>query len=845
MPKPTGLLAEVRRRRVIPTALFYAAFAWAAIEVVTTLLPVFGGRDVVVRVLVVVILAGLPVAIAVSWIFDITPSGVRRTEASGHHGDEGAGSGENEAPGPDRPLSRPPPAPATPLVGRNDDVAQLVSLLVGDARVVTITGPGGTGKTRVAIAVAGALRNSFDDGVVYVELAAVEDPTTVVPTIAGALGVKEAETRSLADGLTTVIGDRRVLLVLDNLEQVIDAAPDLATLVRRCRGLRLLATSRGPLRIGGEVEVPLKPLELPPESAVPPEEAATYPAVRLFVDRTRRARPDFELTAHNAGAVTAICRRLDGLPLALELAAARLRTLEPVALLDRLGRALDVLTTGARDLPERQRTLRATIDWSHSLLDDGERGLFRRLAIFAGGWPRDAVGPVCADGSPPDDAFDSLVEKQLVHAVDGARRFRMLETIREYAGDRLRESGEEAELGRRHAAYYQRFVQAMYRDLRTGAQVASLERGDAEAANIEEALAHLLRGADAGDPEAASLGLRMCGDLWMHWHIRGLHIRARDWSRRFLLATQHDEPRASSPGSSPERARALLTAAVASLTLGDPQSAIAEIEEGRAAAPDDDDEILGTLATALGITHLTSGALDPARVALDEADRRLRTWDGAWELGVALAFKGLVEAASGNIEESRATLNEALSLQRPIADHEGMGAAISGLAALEAATGDRERAQQLYDEAFDHFHTIGDRPEEARILDAMAWNTLALDRIGQARDLFTASLRAYEEVGSVRGIGIALLGLAATEAVDGRPERAVRIASASAMFSQREGVANDYAMDTSAPRYLDPARALLDPETVERLEAEGRELSVEAAVRLALERERVASPQPA
>jgi predicted ATPase len=238
-----------------------------------------------------------------------------------------------------------PPAPATPLVGRTDDVAAVVELLRSDVRMVTITGPGGTGKTRLAIAAANALLDSFPDGMAYVELAAVTEPAEVVPTIARALGVKEAETRSLAHGRTTIIGDRSVLLVLDNLEQVIDAAPELAALLRDCASLRMLCTSRAPLRLSAEVEYPLRPLALPRADETPPlEDLETYPAVELFLDRTRRARASFRLTSDNADAVLRICRRLDGLPLALELAAARLRTLEPDALLQRLEHALDVLT---------------------------------------------------------------------------------------------------------------------------------------------------------------------------------------------------------------------------------------------------------------------------------------------------------------------------------------------------------------------------------------------------------------------------------------------------------------------------------------------------------------------
>jgi predicted ATPase len=560
MSDATSFLSELRRRKVIQTAIVYIALAWACIEVVTTLLPVYGFGETPVRIAVGLVLLGLPVAIAVSWLFDFTPSGFTR--------DMGPPAAAEPPPAPvhEPAIARMPPAPATPLVGRADDLAAVVGLIEADARMVTITGPGGTGKTRLAIAASTALADSFPDGMAYVELAAVADPAEVVPTIARSIGVKEAETRSLAHGLASIIGERAVLLVLDNLEQVIDAAPDLAALLGDCASLRMLCTSRGPLRVSAEVEYPLRPLALPPAGEPPPlEDLETYPAVELFLDRTRRARPGFRITAENADAVLRICRRLDGLPLALELAAARLRTLEPDGLLQRLEHALDVLTAGARDLPERQRTLRATIDWSHSLLGAEEQMLFRRLAVFAGGWTHDAVAHVCYDDADDRsiDAFESLVEKGLVRAIDGADRFGMLETIREYAAERLAESGEAETLRRRHATYYVAFAEEMNREFRGKGQLESMHRNDAESANTGEALAWLYDAGAAGDSDAVELGLRLCGELWMYWHVRGLHIRAHEWSRRFLdLADASVTPHA--------RTRALITAAVASMTLGNP-----------------------------------------------------------------------------------------------------------------------------------------------------------------------------------------------------------------------------------------------------------------------------------
>ncbi len=829
--RASQVFRELRRRKVFRTAVIYAGAAWLLIEVATTLGPVLGGPDWLVKSFVITLLLGLPVAITVSWMFDLSPEGLRPEPDREPAAASRVAGGSDEDPAERRRIEIPPPAPTTPLIGREREATEIAGLLRAGERLVTLTGTGGTGKTRLCEETARRLGEDFEGGVAYVPLAPVAAAGQVMAKIADVLDLKEAEERSLLDGVSGLIGSRRVLLVLDNFEHLLDAAVDIGSLLGRCPRLQVLATSRAPLKIAGEREVPLRPLALPPTGATTaPEDLSAYAAIALFTERAARARAGFALTARNAEAIAGICRRLDGLPLAIELAAARMRVLEPEQLLAKLEHALDVLTTGARDLPERQRTLRATIDWSYSLLDPHEQRLLRRLAVFRGGWTHAAVERICYED---DDAFrsldelQSLVEKGLVQRAEADGRFGMLETIREYATEALTNSGEAVEFRRRHANHFRTVTMQAYHDFRNGAQVESLQRIDGESANVEEALAQLLRAAAEGDADAAETGLSMCFDLWMYWHVRGRHLRARSWCRAFLdLAAGHGYPIA--------RARALFTDSLATLTLGDALSCLADTAEAERLGQDDP-ETLALTAITRGVAHLTTGALDEARVALESAVQRGRRLEGGWELGIALSFLGMLETACGRSDAARACFDEALPLQRAIGDHEGMGASLGGLAALEAAAGHAERALALYREAFDAYHAIGDRPEEARILDAYAWTALSVARTGEAREHFVESLRAYEEVGSVRGIGIALLGLAATEAEEGEPERAVRIAAASAQFSQAEGVANDYAMNTSAPRYLDAAREALDPSVLAQLEEEGRALSVRAAVRYALE----------
>ena len=711
------------------------------------------------------------------------------------------GKGERTA------LGRDLPEPRAPLLGRDRDIASL-SALVRERRVVSICGPGGVGKTRLVVELGRLLAPEFPDGVAFAPLADVSDPANVMPALAEALDVKEAEGRTLTEGIVTLVGEQKVLLVVDNVEQVIAAAPDIAGLVAACPELRIVTTSRTPLRIAAECEYPLAPLE-------------TEPAVELFA-----ARGSLDVTRENAPVLEALCRRLDGLPLALELAAARLRILPPEALLERLDRALDVLTSGPRDSPERHQTLRATIEWSHSLLDEMEQRLFRRLAVFAGGFTLRDVEAICVDqGESCLEELDSLVEKALVQTDRQSGRLRMLQTIAEFAAERLAAAGEGVEVAAKHARHYA----AVACDIRDGiegdAQLASVERGIAEEANLQAALETLLTSACNGDRDACETGMQLSGDLWMYWHIRGKNVSAREYAAAFLAADLRGAPTAGRSG-------ALITVGLASWMTG--LSERANDEWGEAyriadAVGADRERCVAAVCCGLG---LLGGDADAAKEWEERAIERSRAVGLEWTEGIGLTFSGMAQALRGETEAARAAFTEALAIQERLGDLEGAGMSLGGLAQLSAA-GDTAAALDFYRRSLAAFGEIGDRGEEARILSEVAWTHLANEDIARARDYFFEAVQAHTDVASVRGVGLALVGLAAAEAVDGRPERALEIAAAAEVYTQDEGIVVVYSDETPGRQPLEQARAALSGDEVERATEVGRRLTIDEALTLA------------
>ena len=549
------------------------------------------------------------------------------------------------------------PEPVGPLWGRDSDLRSLAQL-VHDHRIVTISGPGGVGKTRTAIEVCRLIAPEFAGGVSFIGLAHVTDPDDFVDAVADALDVKEAEERTLGEGLLTLIGDEEALLLLDNFEQVVAAARDVAGLAEGCPRLHIVTTSRMPLRIAREKEYQLAPLELPPSTDPSSTESLTaFSSITLFVERAKTVKDSFELTPANSEAVAAICRRLDGLPLALELAASRLRLLSPPDLLDRLDHALDMLTGGPHDSPERQRTLRATIDWSHSLLTESEQRLFRRVAVFGGGGTLADIEAVCSDrGESGLDELESLVDHALVQVDRNSGRLRMLETIREYAGERLDAAAETEEISLRYANRYA----AVAREIRDGIegtdQVGSIELGIAEESNLQAALDRLLTSTEGGDTNACQAGLQMCGDLWLYWHIRGRHLTARRLSAAFLQASGGGRTRA--------RAAALVTAGLASWTLGDFERANEEWGEAHSIADElyeAHDRCIAACLWGVGLLGFdVEAGLERTLESIDAS----RAVGFAFGESLALTADAILSTVADDVDTAQRRYSEALSIQQ-------------------------------------------------------------------------------------------------------------------------------------------------------------------------------------
>jgi predicted ATPase/serine/threonine protein kinase len=734
-----------------------------------------------------------------------------RTEQTG---DEGA-------------VFKPPPTPSTPLLGREESLQSAVERLHGGARVLTVTGHGGAGKTRFSIELFRRMAPEYAGGATFVSLASVTAAADVLPTIGIVLDIAEARGRSALDGLCTVIGDRRVLLLLDNLEQVLDAAGDIAALVSRCPSLQVIATSRAPLKIGAESEFGLPPLELPAPDATSPDALKDCPSVALFMQRAEKVKPGFALTAANSAAIAAICRRLDGLPLALELAAARVRSLEPSALLQRLDRALDLLTSGDRDRPVRQRTLRATISWSYSLLDAAGQRLLRRTSVFHEGWTLEAMEQVCfgeEERFRALDELDSLVEKGLVCVVGSGGRYALLETIRAFSAEQLHAGGEADAVRQAHADYFLVFASGVDAGIRGMGQLDAMHRARGDNANMHAAIQWLTPRARAGDLVALEKGLLLSGHLDWFWHIGGQHLTARS-TLDTLLALAADRP--------PSRGRALanLAAGMVSTVTDEWERSLGEWTAGyRDGEAIGDEKVAAEGMMGAGYCHLHGGRMGEARAALDKAIERSAGGVSDFLHALSMTIKGMLLFATGDLEAGMALVEKARRIQERLADHEGGGLALSFLAQMAFAKGDHARAFALYREALASLEAVGDHPEIARVHCEMGWTALAAADAPAARNAFVMAVHANEVVGSARGTGLALLGLAAVEAAGGRPERAVAIAAAAHALSERAGIVVEHPMAPGVVGRIEALKASIPKRTLDGLVANASTLSPAAVL---------------
>lgn len=689
------------------------------------------------------------------------------------------------------------PAQLTRFIGRSDEITRVRELLASH-RLVTLTGPGGTGKTRLGLQVAAEGLLDFHDGVFFVDLSAVTIPALVPATIAATLNVREEPGRPLLDALTDQLRYKELLLVLDNFEQVVEGASSvLEPLLRHAPAVKALVTSRLPLHLYGEQEFPVSPLTLPDPLHLPELEAlAQFEAVALFVDRAAAARPDFRLTADNAPTVAELTARLDGLPLAIELAASRVKLLPPQALLVRLEQRLSLLRAKDRNLPERQRTLRRTIEWSYELLDESERHMFWRLAVFAGGADLEAIEAVVNSdeelGLDTLDGLASLVDNNLVRSVDspeGEARFNMLETIREYGLERLSASAEETHIRRRHAEHWIQVGEQASEALSGPEQATWTRRLERDLDNFRSVLSWALQSGEA------ELGLRLAAALHDFWRL-GSHVREGvRWLGELL-----ELPGAA--GHTLLRARALNAAAELAPWMGATEAQLGFAEEAVAAYRDLGDprgipEALG----GLGWAQLHAGRLDAARANLEEA-RTLHIDQGNRQ-----------EAANCNL----------------------------GLGTLAQLEGRPEQARERFEDALETFTDVRD-PFWSAFTELLVGN---LDKIegnhDSAEKRYRGTLTASRKHDLPMLTAGALYGFADLALIRGQHERALYLAGASDAL--REPLGEKSPLEKASISDVRAAsRPLLDEETAESLYQEGREMELEDAVAYALQRDREADP---
>ncbi|MFW9962367.1 MAG: tetratricopeptide repeat protein [Candidatus Sifarchaeia archaeon] len=679
------------------------------------------------------------------------------------------------------------PFPRNPLIGREQEMRTVCDMLLrDDVALVTLTGPGGTGKSRLGIQIALELRDHFKDGVYLVILEVITNPELVIPSIARTLGVKETTgEKTLFESLKAFLCQKQVLLFLDNFEHVLSAASKIAELLEAGPRTKILVTSRSPLRLRAEKEFPVKPLTLPPLTQIRQlKPLSQYSAVQLFIQRAQAVKPDFGITNENAPAVAEICHRLDGLPLAIELASARIRMLSPHALLERLGQSFEVLRSGTRDLPERQRTLHNAIEWSYNLLNESEKRLIRQLSVFVGGWTFEAANAICNAGDDRHinifDGLEKLIDLNLIkppEEVNGELRFKILETIREFSQQRLFESSEMNRVQRSHAQFYLELVEQAEPELQASNQIRWVNRLDAEFGNVNASL----KWSQQHDSE---VGLKMCGSLWRFWEMRNLFIEGRFWLETF--STLSKVPTGV-------RGKALVAAAACSVYQGDFTAAQTHVEEAL------------SIYEQLGNKH-----------------------------GIARAWNelGLVASYQGNYLAARQSLEQSLAIKRELGDEWSIANSTNNLGLIAGYQNEYTSAYALHKESLTIYRALEDKCGVAIASGNLGHDAMHLGWLDEAHKWQTESLYLFNEIGDKDGLAECFERLAMLANAKKNFRSAAQLFGTASALREIAGTLPALADQEEYKRELMVTRTQLDAKTFDTAWAEGYRMTLENAISL-------------
>ncbi len=725
---------------------------------------------------------------------------------------------------------RPPsnmPVQLTAFIGREREVANLRQLLNrADVRLVTLTGPGGIGKTRLAVQVVTDLSAGFTAGVCFASLSAFRSRESAIRAIAQAIGLREVPGQSSQESLKEYVSGltQPLLLLLDNFEHLLSAASDLAELLTLNPNLKIVVTSQALLHIYGEHEMPVPALAVPDLRSVPqvPEALSRFAAIALFVERAKAVKHDFMLNKENATAIATICSRLDGLPLAIELAASRVKVLSPTAMLARLESSLSLLTGGARDLPLRQQTLRGTVNWSYSLLNAAEQSLVRRLSVFTGGCTLEAVEAVCDTkgdlGMDVLDGMSSMVDKSLIQQLEQPgveSRFLMLSTIREYALERLVESGEEFATRRAHAAYYIVLAEEFGEYLSTHPEW--LERFDLEHQNFRDALEFLIRTSDA------DWGMRLGLALFPFWERREHFAEGRDFLDRLLRLPGAVQPKM--------RARLLFCASVIAGSQGNFDASQELQEESLASCRElQDDRGVAVSLNALGVTARERGNLDTAVSLFEQCVAKWRALGSPIDTARALSNLANIVRLQGNYGRAHALYDECLAIFHAVGDSTGVAWTLNYLGDLARESVDSIASRSYYEQSLAAFRQLGDGWGIASTLCDLATLTAAQGKHDDAERLYGESIKIFQGLEHKRGIARVLECSALSAAAQSKPQQSLRLAGAAAALRQRIGAPLIPAEQSRLEKKLETARKLLSNAAGLEAWSSGWEMSAEEAV---------------